>query len=106
MLGVATQKQRIETSVGKLELEQTVAPAAGAAGALFCRLLVELLAVAPESSACRPDWVPLRANYTWASGERFELEATRLTKRPELSVDGLSARARARASCRGRPSSP
>jgi len=90
MLGVATQKQRIETSVGKLELEQAVAPAAGAAGTLFCRLLVELLAVAPESSACRPEWVPLRANYTWASGERFELEATKLTRRPELSVDGLS----------------
>ncbi|MES1188862.1 MAG: hypothetical protein ABUL60_33915 [Myxococcales bacterium] len=89
-LGLATQKQRLETSVGRLELEQTVAPAAGGAGALLCRLLVELLAVAPESSACRPEWVPLRANYTWASGERFELEATKLTKRLELAVDGLS----------------
>ena len=90
MLGVATQKQRLETSIGRLELEQAVAPAAGVAGALFCRLLVELLAVGPESTACRPEWVPLRANYTWASGERFELEATKLTKRPELAVDGLS----------------
>jgi hypothetical protein len=89
-LGVATQKQRIETSIGRLELEQAVAPAAGTAGALFCRLLVELLAVAPESAACRPEWVPLRANYTWATGERFELEATKLTKRLELAVDGLS----------------
>ena len=89
-LGLATQKQRIETSVGRLELEQTVAPAAGGAGALFCRLLVELLAVVPESSACRPEWVPLRANYTWSSGARFELEATKLTKRLELPVEGLS----------------
>lgn len=89
-LGLATQKQRLETSVGRLELEQTVAPAAGSAGALLCRLLVELLAVAPESSACRPEWVPLRANYTWASGERFELEATKLSKRAELAVDGVS----------------
>jgi hypothetical protein len=90
MLGVATQKQRIETSIGRLELEQAVAPAAGSAGALFCRLLAELLAVGPESAACRPEWVPLRANYTWRSGERFELEVTKLTKRPELAIDGLS----------------
>lgn len=90
MLGVATQKQRIETSIGRLELEQAVAPAAGSAGVLFCRLLLELLAVAPESAACRPEWVPLRASYTWSSGERFELEASKLTKRPELAVDGLS----------------
>jgi len=90
MLGLATQKQRIETSVGRLDLEQAVAPAAGTAGALLCRLLLELLAVGPESPACRAEWVPLRANYTWASGERFELEATKLTKRAELAVDGLA----------------
>jgi len=90
MLGVATQKQRIETSLGRLDLEQAVAPAAGAAGALFCRLLLELLAVGPESTACRPEWLPLRASYTWASGERFELEATKLTKRPELAIEGLA----------------
>jgi hypothetical protein len=52
--------------------------------------LVELLAVVPESSACRPEWVPLRAHYTWSSGERFELEATKLTKRLELPVEGLT----------------
>jgi hypothetical protein len=89
-LGVATQKQRLETDVGKLELEQAVAPAAGAAGALFCRLLLELLAVAPESPACRSEWVPLRAEYSWASGARFELEVTKMTKRAELSAEGLA----------------
>jgi len=90
MLGVPTQKQRLETSLGKLELEQAVLPAAGSAGALWCRLLVELLAVAPESAACRTEWVPLRAEYTWPSGGRFELEVAKLTKRPELAVDGLA----------------
>jgi len=90
MLGVATQKQRLETSVGRLELEQTVLPAAGSGGALLCRLLVELLAVAPESSACRVEWVPLRAEYVWASGARFELEVTKVSKRLELVVDGLA----------------
>jgi hypothetical protein len=90
MLGVATQKQRLETSVGRLELEQAVLPAAGSSGALLCRLLVELLAVAPESSACHPDWVPLRAEYTWSTGARFELEITKVSKRPELAVEALA----------------
>jgi hypothetical protein len=90
MLGLPTQKQRLETSVGRLELEQAVVPAAAAGGPLLCRLLVELLAVAPESGACRVDSVPLRAEYTWASGARFELEVTRLTKRAEFAVDAVA----------------
>jgi hypothetical protein len=90
LLGIATQKQRLETGIGRLELEQAVTPAAGSAGMLLCRTLVELLAVAPESSACRPEWVPLRAEYTWASGARFELEVTKLTKRPELAIEDLA----------------
>jgi len=90
MLGVATQKQRLETSVGRLELEQAVLPAAGSSGAMLCRLLVELSAVAPESGACHPEWVPLRAEYTWSTGARFELEVTKISKRPELAVDALA----------------
>ena len=89
-LGLPTQKQRVETSIGKLELEQANVPAALGAGALLCRLLLELLGVAPESAACRADWLPLRAEYTWASGTRFELEVTKLTKRPELPLDALA----------------
>jgi hypothetical protein len=89
MLGLATQKQRIETSIGKLELEQGAAPASGTGGALFCRLLLELLAVSPESAACRPEWVPLRAEYAWASGVRFVLEVSKLTKRAELPIEKL-----------------
>jgi hypothetical protein len=90
LLGMATQKYKLETSVGKLELEQAVVPAAGSAGALLCRLLLELVAVGPESSACRAESLPLRAEYFWASGARFELEVSKLTKRPELSVEGLA----------------
>jgi hypothetical protein len=89
LLGAVTQKQRIETSIGKLELEQASVPAAGSAGALFCRFVLELLAVAPNSAACRPEWTPLKAEYSWASGVRFELEVTKLTRRSELPIDGL-----------------
>jgi hypothetical protein len=90
LLGVATQKQRLETSVGRLELEQAVLPAAGSSGALLCRLLVELLAVGPESSACHAEWVPLRAEYAWPSGARFEFEVSKVNRRPELAVDALA----------------
>jgi hypothetical protein len=83
LLGLPTQKQKLETSLGRLELEQASVPTIAGAGALLCRLLVELLAVAPESSACRADAVPLRAEYTWSTGARFELEITKLAKRPE-----------------------
>jgi hypothetical protein len=89
MLGFATQKQRFETSIGRLELEQASVPSSGSGGALLCRLLLELLAVSPESPACRPEWVPLHAEYVWESGARFELEITRLVKRAELPVDKL-----------------
>jgi hypothetical protein len=90
LLGFATQKQRLETSVGKLELEQAPFPASGVSGSLLCRLLVELLAVSPQSPACRAEWAPLRAEYTWASGARFELEVTKVVKRPELASEGLA----------------
>jgi hypothetical protein len=90
LLGLTTQKQRLETSLGKLELEQALVPAAGSSGALLCRLLLELLAVGPESPACRAEWVPLRVEYGWASGARFELEVTKVTKRAELAIEGLA----------------
>lgn len=90
LLGIATQKLRLETTLGKLELEQALLPLAAPAGALLCRLLLELLSVAPESAACRPELVPLRAEYTWPSGSRFELEITKLTKRPELPAEALA----------------
>lgn len=84
LLGLPTRKQRLETSVGRLELEQALLPTSGGGGALFCRLLIELLATSPESPACRAEWLPLRAEYSWASGPRFELEVTKLSKRAEV----------------------
>jgi hypothetical protein len=90
LLGVPTQKVRLETSLGKLELEQAALPLVGSGGALLCRLLLELMALAPDSAACRSEQVPLRAEYTWPSGARFELEITKLTKRPELAAEGLA----------------
>ncbi|HYP89990.1 MAG TPA: hypothetical protein VEQ59_17595, partial [Polyangiaceae bacterium] len=86
LLALPTQKQKLETSVGKLELEQAQLPAAGGGGALLCRFLLELLAVAPDSSACHTESLPLRAEYSWASGARFDFEVSKLVRRTELAV--------------------
>lgn len=101
VLGLPTVKYRLATSLGKLELDQAAYPAVGSAGALFCRLLIELVGVAPDSSACRADTLPLRAEYTWASGNRFEIEVVKLTKRPELAVESLEVPPDAAAPRRG-----
>lgn len=90
LLGLVTQKIRLENSIGRLELEQAVVAGAEDVGELWCRFVLELLAVAPTSPACRAELVPLRAELTWASGRRFELEVTKLTRRPELSPEGLA----------------
>lgn len=89
LLGQPTQKQRVETSLGRLELEQASAPVSGTSGALLCRLLLELLAVSHESAACRPEWLPLRAEYTWYSGAKLAFEVTKLSKRAELPYEKL-----------------
>lgn len=107
LLGLPTQKVKLETSLGKLELEQAVLPLAGSSGALLCRLLLELLSVGPESAACRADHIPLRAEYTWPSGARFELEITKITKRPELPSESLATPPRVASLRRGElPSVP
>jgi hypothetical protein len=90
MFGATTHKHRLETSIGRLELEQATLPALGSGGALLCRLLLELLAVSPESPACHAEALPVHAEYTWASGARFELEVTKLTKRAELPLEALA----------------
>lgn len=89
LLGLSTQRVRLENSIGRLELEQGNAPGAGSGGALWCRFVVELLGVAPGSPACRSEWVPLRAEYTWTSGARLELEVTSLTRRSEIATEAL-----------------
>ena len=91
VLGLPTQRHAVETSVGRVELEQAFIPMAGSAGALLCRLLLELLAVSPESGACRAEWVPLRADYAWPSGAHFGFEVTKLLKRTELTGEALAA---------------
>lgn len=101
LLGAPTQKQRLENSIGRMELEQAVVAGSGDGAVLFCRFLMELLAVSPEAKVCRPELLPLRAELAWASGGRFELEVTKLTRRAEQPPEGLAVPPEGAAARRG-----
>ena len=69
LLGMSTERVELSTSLGRLVLEDAAIASAGAAGKLLCRLLGELIALDPLSSACERSLVPLRAEvFSRASG--------------------------------------
>lgn len=58
----------LESPLGKIQLELATMPEAGLGGPLFCRALVELVAIDPATAECAPEEVPLRASITWTDG--------------------------------------
>ena len=96
LFGMVTERAELSTPTGKLELEQGRMPnplpasAIWASGASLCQLLVELVAAAPNSPACRADLVPFRAFYTWPNGEHFAFEVSRLQRRSDLNPSALA----------------
>ena len=66
-LGFDTSKVQLSSPIGRLVLEQARVTGTGSSGELLCRLLVELVAVQPSSSACGPELVPLDAEFTWTT---------------------------------------
>lgn len=91
-LGLETQKLELKTPVGTLALEQGTVPNIGHAGELLCRLLLDLVAADPSSSACSDTLTPLKAEYRWskspnpnASGAgKLQFEVTAVQRRNEL----------------------
>jgi hypothetical protein len=88
-LGLASERLSLVTPLGRLELEQAHATGAGAGAELFCRFLLELAGVHPESSACRPELLPVRAEYSWAEGGRLVFDATALERSVALEPGSL-----------------
>jgi hypothetical protein len=96
LLGHRTVQTELETSLGVLVLEQANVPGAGA-GELLCRLLIELIGAEPANDACRPERVPLSAQYRWAGGGSIAFVATALVDRkdplsPSIAVPPDGAR--------------
>jgi hypothetical protein len=93
---LSTERVELTTPTGKLELEQVRAPALPqmtsiwASGQSLCQLLIELVGASPASSACRTDLVPVRAIYTWPSGQHFAFEVSRLTRRSDFNPSALA----------------
>ncbi|HEX5098459.1 MAG TPA: hypothetical protein VFV94_03125 [Polyangiaceae bacterium] len=79
-LGYATERAQFTSSLGKVALEQAQVTGAGLGGALLCRLVLELGGVHPDSPACGPDLVPVRAEYTWSEGGAVVFETTALER--------------------------
>jgi hypothetical protein len=82
LLGHRTVQTELETSLGVLALEQANVPGASG-GELLCRLLVELIGAEPANDACRPERVPLSAQYRWAGGGSIAFVATALADRKD-----------------------
>jgi hypothetical protein len=95
-LGHRTVQTELETSLGVLSIEQAAIPGSNA-GELLCRLLVELIGAEPSNDACRPERVPLYAQYRWAGGGSIVFIATAVGDRrdaitPAVTVPPAQAR--------------
>jgi len=88
--GFPAERAVLVSALGRVELEQAHVAASGGGAALLCRFLVEIAGVHPDSAACRADFVPVRAEFTWAEGGRFVFEATTLER--ESALDAASLR--------------
>lgn len=89
LLGHPTIKRSISTPTGELLLELASVPGAGAAGDLLCRLLLELIAAAPDVPVCEDGGIPLRAEFKWPGGGSFAFDATGLLRRQDLATGDL-----------------
>ncbi|HVJ16903.1 MAG TPA: hypothetical protein VM686_15790 [Polyangiaceae bacterium] len=87
VLGLATERQRLATPHGRIDLDQARQPGGGLGGMLLCRTLIELLAVHPDSSSCAADLLPLRAEYTWADGSRAAFEVVKQSRASDLDSE-------------------
>lgn len=88
-LGIPTERVTLTTQTGTLTLEQGHLAAAGPSGALLCRVLVELVAADPSTSACSPELTPLRAELAWPDRGRIIFEVLSVTRRQDLPIGEL-----------------
>jgi hypothetical protein len=88
-LGLTSEKAAFVTPLARLELEQARVSGSLDDGVPLCRLLLELAGAAPESSACGSELVPVRADYTFASGGRLLFETTAFERVTEVDPEAL-----------------
>ncbi|MCC6216728.1 MAG: hypothetical protein IT376_17845 [Polyangiaceae bacterium] len=79
-------RQVVSTEVGQLDLEQTRLAGAGVAGALLCRLLLELIGADPSSAVCQDELTPSRARVASPGGGVLELVVAGVERRTDASA--------------------
>lgn len=89
LLGLPVNVDTIQTAMGTLVLEQAQVGDLGESGVLLCRLLSELVLATPDNSACRRDWVPLKAEFGWVESGRFGFLVSSLERVVDLKTSEL-----------------
>lgn len=89
LLGLPVNVDTIQTAMGTLVLEQAQVGDLGESGVLLCRLLSELVLATPDNSACRRDWVPLKAEFGWVENGRFGFLVSTLERVTDLKTGDL-----------------
>lgn len=84
-----TRAWTFETSRGKLVLQQSEVGEAEFGGVLMCRFLLEWLSVAPTSSACDVNLLPVRAELESGRGAKLVWETTELEVKTESPITSL-----------------
>lgn len=89
-LGMRTRVVDVLTDRGKMTLELAKPMESLDSGALACRMLLELVGAGPLPSPCADAEVPLRAEIHWTTRGGLVFEATKVSRRTDLSALGFA----------------
>lgn len=84
--GLPARLSVLETPRGNVHLTQVQTGSAGLGGPLLCRLLLELLLIAPHGTTCSEEWVPVRAEFVDPDGAKLSFIVSTLERRPETPL--------------------
>lgn len=90
-LGEKTRTVTLESPLGKLRLELATIAEGGYGAPLLCRTLVELMAIEPATSACKPEEVPVFAGLDFTDGDGMDFEVTSIARKTDLPASGAVA---------------
>ncbi len=103
--GYPLSKTRIETERGTVTFQSIQMLEAGASGPLLCRLLLDVLAIAPTLETCAATQLPVEAVFETPSGD-VEFHADSLRPLPEGTTATLFRPRKARFVTAGLPDQP
>lgn len=89
-LGQAAERSELESTFGRVVLDQIHQVGLSGAGQLLCRLLVELAAIDPASDVCTDDLMPAHAEFHWSGGSRLDFDVTAIARRAEIASAQLA----------------